>query len=204
MVQGTKSTGSTTLSIQDLVQGYLQRSLQSAALAPLGDQASGLTAFAQETTASLLASLTAPQATASTSPVADTTVNPTGVQPVDATAASTPSASPAPAVISDVPAAQDAFATSTNPDFAMQTALRFGAGVVAYATPALTAPDLGAGLVRDAASVQRPGSLQARDGGPGPDAFTRAQASLHRVLRTYETSPTSPATPGGSQVDLFA
>jgi hypothetical protein len=122
------------------------------------------------------------------------------------TSSSTAPASTVPATdIQDLPAAQDAFETSLSPDFAMQTALRFGAGVVAQAAASgIPTPDLGAGLVRDATTVLRLENLQPRTGGPGPEAFTQAETPTQRILRTYETSPALSATQGANAVDLLA
>jgi hypothetical protein len=93
-------------------------------------------------------------------------------------------------------------ATSLSPDFAMQTALRFGAGVVAQAALAVPVGELGTGLVREAAQVLRTGNLQPQVGEPSPEAFARAQTNLQRVMRSYESAPT-PAQ-GNSAVDLLA
>jgi hypothetical protein len=84
----------------------------------------------------------------------------------------------------------------------MQTALRFGAGVQAQAALAMPVGELGAGLVRDATQVLRTGPLQPQGGGPGPEAFARAQATLQRVLRSYEAAPL-PAR-GNAALDLLA
>jgi hypothetical protein len=87
----------------------------------------------------------------------------------------------------------------------MQTALRFGAGVVAEAAAsAVPATNLEAGLVRDATAVLRLGNLQPHAGGPGPEAFAQPQAATQRILRTYESGPISSATQGASTVDLLA
>jgi hypothetical protein len=92
-----------------------------------------------------------------------------------------------------------------SPDFAMQTALRFGAGVVAQAaTSGIPAPDLGTGLVRDATTVLRLENLQPHAGGPGPEAFARPESPAQRILRTYEAGSALSATQGTSAVDLLA
>ncbi len=185
-----------TVSLQDLAQTLFQRTLQATTLFPVAQPLTGSASLAQEATASLLASLRAPQA-----PV-DTTTSPALPQ-VSATTPSTatPSAPPAP-VIQELPAGQDALATSLSPDFALQTALRFGAGVVAQAVLAAPIGALGTGLVRDATQVLRTGNLQPQAGEPSPEAFARAQANLQRVMRSYESAPT-PAQ-GNSAVDLLA
>ena len=60
------------------------------------------------------------------------------------------------------------------------------------------------GLIRDAATVQRLGSLQAQAGAPGPEAFTLPQAATARILRSYEAAPASAIHAEASQVDFFA
>ncbi|MDP1832936.1 MAG: hypothetical protein Q8K67_12835 [Geothrix sp.] len=190
------AAGATALSIQDLAQGLFQRTLQSATLFPVAEPAAGSIGLAQQATASLLAALSAPQATATATPAPDAMTNPAAVQ-----APGIPPAPPPPAtVLRDLPATQDAFATSSSLDFALQTALRFGAGVAAQAFPAPVAADLGAGLVRDAMAVPRIRNLQPHAGGPGPEAFARPEAA-QRALRTYVASP---AAQGSTSLDLMA
>jgi len=189
----------TTLSSQDLAQGVFQRTLQAATSFPLAEPATGSAGLFQEATASLLAALSAPQATANATSTSDATTNPLAVQPPGT--ATSPSPTPPTTVLSDVPATQDAFATSSGADFAMQTALRFGAGVLASTAPSLATTDQGAGLVRDATSVSRLDGLQARAGSPGPEAFTRSMAAIGRVLRDYQVTP---ATQPSGGLDLMA
>jgi hypothetical protein len=87
----------------------------------------------------------------------------------------------------------------------MQTALRFGAGVVTEAmASAIPTADLGTGLVRDATSVLRLESLQARTSAPGPEAFAQPQTPAHRILQSYDSSSMGSAAPGASTVDLLA
>lgn len=198
--QSGKSSGSSGLSVQDLAQSLFQRTLQAATLYSVTEPASGSASLAQDATASLLAALTPPQATANTTPTPSATTNPTVVQASSTSSSAAPAAS-----IQDLPASQDAFGTSLSPDFAMQTALRFGAGVVAEAAAsAVPATNLEAGLVRDATAVLRLGNLQPHAGGPGPEAFAQPQAATQRILRTYESGPISSATQGASTVDLLA
>ena len=192
------------LSIQDLAQTMFQRALQAATLFPVVAPATGSASLVQEATASLLASLGAPQASTDTTAVPTATTNPAAVQVADTTASTAPPSAPPAAIIGDLPATQDAFALSSSPDFAMQTALRFGAGVTSQAMAALPATDLGAELVRDAASVQRLGNLQPRAGGPGPEAFAPPQAAIQRVLRSYESAPVLVAAQDNRAVDLLA
>jgi len=193
--------GSAALSIQDLAQGVFQRTLQAATLSAVTDPTVGSAGLALQASASLLASLNAPQAAADTTPLPGATTNPAQAT---TTASTAPSATPPTAAPGDLPATQDAFATSSSADFALQTALRFGAGVSGPSTPTQATSDLGAGLVRDAATVQRLGSLQPHEGGPGPEAFTRPQAANARLLRTYETPGVLTGNPDSSRVDLFA
>lgn len=192
------TTTGAAVTLQDLAQGVFQRTLQAATLFPLAEPATGSLGLAQDATASLLAALTAPQASAASTPANDATTNPATVNPATAVApASTPvAASPLPEATTPA----DAFATSASLDFALETALRFGAGVQALAPPTQLNPDLNAGLVRDATSVLAQGNLQPHAGGPGPEAFTQPQAAVQRVLRTYFPAPTA----GGPGLDLLA
>ncbi len=191
--------GSPNLSFNDLVQVLLRQSLQTATAFPTAEPATGSAALAAQATTSLLAALNPPQATATTTAVADATTNPAGVQATDATSA--PTATQASTLPAEAPAAQDAFAASSSLDFALGTALRFGAGVAALAGPAAAGSPEGTGLVRDAMAVPRLSSLQSRAGGPGPEAFAPPQATVARVLRTYESSPVNQSP---AQLDLFA
>jgi hypothetical protein len=199
---GKSTADATTLTAQDLVQTLFQRTLQAATAFPVAEPAAGSLGLIQETTASLLASLSAPQAAATTTPALDATTNPAAVQATPATAATTDTTTTTPTatVPGDVTATQDAFATSSSQDFALQTALRFGAGVSAQASPAPAATDLSAGLVRDAAAVPRLEGLQPHAGGPGPEAFAHPQAA-QRVLRSYQAIP---AAEGSVGLDLMA
>jgi len=187
--QDGQAVRATPLSLQDLAQTLFQRSLQAATLFPVAPTATGTASLVQEATASLLASLSAQGGPAPT-------------QGAVATPSTTPPSAPPAPTVQELPAPLDALATSLSPEFAMQTALRFGAGVQAQAALAVPVGELGAGLVRDATQVLRTGPLQAQGGGPGPEAFARAQATLQRVLRTYESAP-APAR-GTSALDLLA
>lgn len=198
------SPGTSSLSLQDLAQTLFQRTLQATTLFPLAAPATRNASLAQATAAALLASLNAPQATTVASTVTTTTTNPVAAQPVDTTPSTAPASAPTAAVIGDLPAGQDAFALSLGPDFAMQTALRFGAGVQSQAALALPPTDLGAELVRDAANVLRLGNLQPQAGGPGPEAFATQQNLIQRVLRSYGAAPTGTALQGTDTVDLLA
>mgnify|MGYP005805709691 CR=1 FL=1 len=195
------SASAATLSVQDLAQVLFQRALQTAVLSPLAEPSGGSLGLVQETAAPLLAALTAPQAAATSTAAADATRGAI-TQPAAAPEATTtaPPANPPAAVPAEVPATQDAFAQGSSLEFALQTALRFGAGVGAPAAPALAAMP-GAELVRDAAAVLRTGNLQPHAGGPGPEAFARPQAPLHQVLRSYQVVPAAEASVG---LDLTA
>ncbi len=188
--QDGQAARATPLSLQDLAQTLFQRSLQEATLFPVAPTATGTASLVQEATASLLASLSAQGGPAPTT------------QGAVATPSTTPPSAPPVPTVQELPAPQDGLATSLSPEFAMQTALRFGAGVQAQAALAVPVGELGAGLVRDATQVLRTGPLQPQGGGPGPEAFARAQATLQRVLRSYESAPV-PAR-GTSAVDLLA
>jgi hypothetical protein len=182
-------TGTTALG---LAQGLFQRALQVTPVLPLA--APGTTGLdqTQEATASLLAALTAPQAPAPATPAAaDATA---------LTATPSPVANPAETVLGNLTATQDAFTNASSLDFALQTALRFGAGVGPLAAPATANPGQGTGLVRDATEVLRIRNLQPQTGGPGPEAFAQPHAPVQRVLQSYQPVPAAP-TPG--QVDLL-
>jgi hypothetical protein len=188
------------LSTQELLQNLFQQTLQAATPYPATTPASLNTNLSQDATTSLLAALTAPQAPADTTPTVDSTTNPAATQ----TSTVTPSSPPA-VNHQDLPAAQDAFATSLNPDFAMQTALRFGAGVtIQAAATAIPGAHLGTDLVRDATSVLRLGNLQPQAGHPGAEAFAKPQYASQRIVHTYEVASTTPTTQGTGTVDLLA
>jgi hypothetical protein len=204
---------SPALSAQKLVQTLFQRTLQATSLFPVAEPASASAGLAQDVTASLLAALSPPPAPvevtaapdATTNATTDTTTNAAALQSPDTSTSTAPASTVPAADIQDLPAVQDALDTSLSPDFAMQTALRFGAGVAAEATAAgIPGPDLGTGLVRDATTVLRLENLQPRTGGPGPEAFAQPETPTQRILRTYETSPAPSATQGANAVDLLA
>ena len=208
LIQSTQvgnPAGPPALSAQNLVQTLFQRTLQTASLFPVAEPVTGSAGLAQDVTASLLAALSPPQAPVAVTPAPDANASAAALQASSASSSTVPSSTvPAPNV-QDLPAAQDAFETSLSPDFAMQTALRFGAGVVAQAAASgMPAPDLGTGLVRDATTVLRLGNLQPRAGGPGPEAFAQPESPAQRILRTYETGSALSATQGTSTVDLLA
>lgn len=186
-----RTPSAATLSAGELAQTLLQRTLQSATAFPVIEPATGGLGLAQEATASLLAALIPPQAAASATATPEATTAPapaafnaTTATPTTSTAAP---ALPAP-VPAEVPVVQDTFAHGSSLEFALQTALRFGAGVAAQTAPALQGPAPGTDLVRDATAVLRTGSLQPHAGAPGPESFTR-QAPPPRALHTYQGLP---------------
>lgn len=193
-----KAPGSSTLSIQDLAQGLFRQALQTSLAAPVAESGPLNGGLAPEATASLLAALTAPQAAARPTPAADATTNAI----TQATPSSAPSPTP-PVAATELPT-QDAFANSSSLDFALQAALRFGAGVIGHGAVAPNAADLGTGLIRDAAAVPRLEGLRAQAGAPGPEAYTQSQVSAGRLLRGYEVGPPPVPSPGGGGLDLLA
>lgn len=203
------SAGAPAFTLQELAQRLLQHNLQTATLEPGTEPVSGRAGLAQDAVISLLASLNPALASAGTAPPTTTAANPEAPQALETSAPPTPTSavSSAPPVASpqDLPAAQDAFGTSLNPDFAMQTALRFGAGVAVLAAASTAQPsEEGTRLVRDATHVLRMRDLQPHAGGPGPEAFAQPQAATRGALRTYEASPAQTPVPGTSSVDLIA
>ncbi len=192
----------TTLAIQDLAQGLFQRNLQAATLSALTEPAAGSAGLAAEATGSLLAALTAPQAPADTTATPDATTAPAVVQIADASSA--PTSAPPTTLPGDVSANQSLNAVNLSQDFALEAALRFGAGVASQVAPTLQASGPGAGLVRDAAAVPRLGNLQSRPGGPGPEAFAQRQASVQRAARTYSAIPATQGFGGAGQMDVLA
>jgi hypothetical protein len=200
-----KTSTATTLAIQDLAQGLFQRNLQAATLSALAEPAAGSAGLAAEAIGSLLAALTAPQAPAETTTMPDATTVPTAVQSANASSTPTSAATSAPtATVPEVPAALDLNALNLGQDFALEAALRFGAGVASQVAPTLQAGVPGAGLVRDAAAVPRLGNLQSRPGGPGPEAFAQRQAAVQRVVQTYDALPASQGFGAAGQMDVLA
>jgi hypothetical protein len=201
--QAPRPASATTLTTQDLAQSLFQRALQTAAQLPVAEPVTGGNTLAQEVTASLLAALNAPQAATDASTIPTATTNPTPVQATDSTS---PTVTPAvtPLTTPDLPVVQDAAALSATPDFALGTALRFGAGVAALAGPAVTAADFGSGLLRDATGVLRTDPLEPRAGSPGQEAFTASRTGFQRLLRSYEVLSSPTTTLGNNSLDLLA
>jgi hypothetical protein len=182
--------------------------LQVSTVFPLAESTTPGLGLVQAVTPSLLAALNPPQPAANTTPATDATTNATTNTTTNATAVTattladtTTAATAAANPLQDVPTAQDAFATGSSLDFALQTALRFGAGVGAPAAPALPNAGQEPGLVPDAAAVMRIQGLQAQTGGPGPEAFARNQPPIQQILHDYQAI-TVPQAPG--QVDFLA
>ena len=203
LVPAGKAPGPHALTIQDLAQSLFQQSLQTPTLQRLTEPVSGSAGLAQDGVISLLATLNPALAPADTTLPVAPLANSEVVQAVTTSASSATSS----AVPSPLPATnpQDGFTTSLDPDFAMQTALRFGAGVTIQAATSTGLPGPGGtGLVRDATAVLRMGNLQPHAGSPGPEAFTHPQASTRHALRAYESAPTLPFPQGAGSVDLVA
>lgn len=196
----SNTPGSTTSAVQDLTHTLFQQALQVSTVFPLAESTTPGLGLVQAVTPSLLAALNPPQPAANTTPATDATTHATAVTATtlaDTTAAATAAANP----LQDVPTAQDAFTIGSSLDFALQTALRFGAGVGAPAAPALPNAGQEPGLVPDAAAVMRIQGLQAQTGGPGPEAFARNQPPIQQILHDYQAI-TVPQAPG--QVDFLA
>ena len=192
---GGTPAGSTPLTLQGLAQSLFQQTLQTAALFPVAESARENLGLVQDATVSLLAALNAPQAAATPTPTPDAIPQPTARASLAPFTTPSPTVPPA-TVPADLPAIQDPFVTGSSLAFALQTALRFGAGVAVQALATPHAPELGTGLVRDAAAVPRLGSLQPHAGGPGPGAFTRPSGAGHRNLPSYPTTPEVGVAPG--------
>jgi len=198
---GNGATNATNLAIQDLALGLVQQSLGTVALGPNAEGTLDPFGLDRVATASLLASLRAPQAATTANPAPETATPPAAPLPVDSTPSTAPAATPALPPLDQSPVSQDAFATSSSPDFASLAALRFGSGVAG--TSALAAPLASANqaLVRDAGSVVRVGGLQSQAGGPGPEAFLRSPPQMARAMHDYQAG--SPV-PQSTSLDLEA
>ncbi|HJV49464.1 MAG TPA: hypothetical protein VJ549_09335 [Geothrix sp.] len=188
--QNGGTTRSTTVTGQDLAQDIFQRTFQAAATFAVAEPATGSVGLLQDAAASLLAALNAPQpAAGTTTPTEAPTPAATNPIATDTAATTAPSPTPPALTVTDLPAAQDTFGTSLSSDFALQTALRFGANVLGGASPAQATSE-GTGLVRDATSVLRTGNVQPHAGGPGPEAYQlRNQAGIQQAIRTYQAPP---------------
>ncbi len=195
------SADALALTTQDLAQGLFQRTLQAASQFPWLGAGVGGTGLAQDAAATLFSALQAPQAAADTTP-APAQDNPRAVASAGATSTA-PTANPGLVAPTALTASTDTFVSSTSLEFALQTALRFGAGVqgAAFAPYLVTEP--GSTLVRDATAVSRVGPLQPREGGPGPGDYAQPQGSAQQVLRSYGVLAAA-APSGADQVDFMA
>lgn len=190
-------TASSREVVQGLTQDFFQRSLQSALLFPLGQSTTATSDLSGRFGNALLAGLAAPSVTEAPS---------TGAREDRSAALATDTAAPVPSTVSaatteSLQTGQDALTGSASLEFALQTALRFGAGVGAQAAPAPAPAEFGTGLIRDAEAVARIGSLQARTGGPGSEAPSRPETLLRSALRTYQATPVQAET---GSIDLMA
>lgn len=172
-----------------LLQSAVQSTLQAAAAQAV--PAIPATDSIQSFTSALAAALTPAQATTTAS---SATAESGTATPIPATAAA---ATATEALTTTTPVE-----TGASADFALLTALRFGAGVNPLGAPAFNAADLGATLVRDAAAVPRLPNLQPQPGRPGPEDFARLlQTQAPQVIQAYRAVPAAPTAAG---MDLLA
>lgn len=177
---------------QGLAQTLVQQTFQTAVTGLAGSTPTGFD-LTQGFTSALASALNAAQSTTSPSTTATATPVATAesgtATPIPGTAAS--------AVATEALTTSTPAETGASADFALLTALRFGAGVIPLAAPAVTATDLGATLVRDAAAVPRLANLQAQPGRPGPEDFTRLlQAQAPQALQAYQAVPAATTSTG--------
>jgi len=192
-VQGATGASGTQNLVQSLAQDLFLRTLQATNPLTGAEQAAPAgTDLAAGLAPSLLAALTAPSAAVAATA---TTTTASGL----ATALPATPALATPDLTAT--AAQAEIPDSSSLAFALETALRFGAGVGPGAGPALALPDLGASLVRDAAAVPRLGNLQPQTGRPGPEAFTPPQVAVPQAVNAYRTSAVAEPPAG---LDLLA
>lgn len=193
-VQGTAGTDAT----QGLVQDLFLQTLQAAGALTRAPATSP--APTPGVTDSLLAALTATPASAATdTPTAAMAATP-------ATTLATDLATPLPATaalalpeLATVPPA--ALPDSSTLAFALETALRFGAGVVPGAGPAFQPPDAGAGLMRDATAVPRQPHLLLNTGRSGAEVLAQPQTGVPQAVNAYRTAAVAEPPAG---VDLLA
>lgn len=197
-VQGTAGTDATQGLVQDL---FLQTLQAASALAQT--PATG-PAPTPGVTDSLLAALTAVPAPTAATATADTPTAATAAAP--ATTLATDLATPLPATaalavpeLATVPPA--ALPDSSTLAFALETALRFGAGVVPGAGPAFQLPDAGAGLMRDATAVPRQPHLLLNTGRSGAEVLAQPQTGVPQAVNAYRTAAVAEPPAG---VDLLA
>lgn len=184
------------------VQGLFLQALQAAnPLSQTGTASS--TPAAQGVTDSLLAALTAPTATAATTATADTSTAAAAVAPAPpaVTLAGATPATPVIAAAEAATASQVTLPDSSTLAFALETALRFGAGVAPGAGPAFQLPDAGAGLMRDAAAVPRQPHLLLNTGRSGAEVLAQPQTAVPQAVNAYRTAAVAEAPAG---LDLMA
>ena len=192
--QGTAATAG--------VQEAFLQALQAAS-ALSGSGTASPTAATQGVTDSLLAALTAPTATAATTATADTPTAAAAVAPARP-AVALAGATPATPVIAAAEAAatpQVALPDSSSLAFALETALRFGAGVAPGAAPIFQLPDAGAGLMRDAAAVPRQPHLLLNTGRSGAEVLAQPQTAAPQAVNAYRTAAVAEPPAG---LDLMA
>lgn len=179
-------------STQDLAQNLFQQSLQAATTSAGISPGAELLLQGREASASLLASLTAPQAPADTTPTLDSTTLPS-----DNSSVSTPLAlSPATNGLGETLTTPDVSGTDTAIDLGLQTAMRFGAGVLGQGATDQTTISAAAELVRDATAVVRTGALRDQTTSPGPEAFPRPGEATNRLPKPYQVIPEAPVSTG--------
>ena len=180
--QNPSKSASLDLSAQNLAQTFFQRTQQAASLFPLVEPVTARMNLLPVFTDTLMTSLNAPQSADATQPSLEAVPNLARTEASSSATVPTPSTT----LPGDLSATQDTFASSSSIEFALQTALRFGAGVGTMATGVLSVSDLTTDLVRDASPVPRLDGLQSHTGGPGPEAFAPPSAATQRVLRDYQ------------------
>jgi hypothetical protein len=186
-----------------MVQGLAQRLAQDLflrtfqAMNPLtgAEQATTSPDSASGFTGTLLAALTAPPATAAAATAPDTTAT------LATTQATALPATAALAVPELTTATQAVLPDSSSVDFALQTALRFGAGVAPGAAPALQLPGAGAGPIRDATAVARQEHLLLQTGRSGAEILAQPQTALPQAVNAYRTAAVAEPPAG---LDLLA
>lgn len=180
------------LSAQNLAQTLFQRTLQAATLFPVVEPVTTRMNLLPVFTDSLMTSLNAPQSTDSAQPTPEAVPNLAKTEASSSATVPTPSTT----LPGDLSATQDIVATAASIEFALQTALRFGAGVGPMATGVLPTADVTTDLVRDASPVPRLDGLQSYAGGPGPEAFAPPPTTTQRVLRVYQAGAATGVTTG--------
>lgn len=197
------SADALALTTQDLAQGLFQRTLQAASQFPwLGAEVGGAS-LAQDASTTLFSALQAPQAAANTTPAPTQDSPRTAALAVAGATSTAPAANPGLVAPTALTTTTDSFMSSTSLEFALQTALRFGAGVQGAAFAPYLVAEPGSTLVRDAAAVSRVGALQPREGGPGPGDYAQPQGSAQQVLRSYGVLAAA-APAGADRVDFLA